>query len=169
MQVVCFCWLWIFFKFVLINLTMLDWRNLRLCKYRHSLVTINFPYLNSLALYNIPIFLEICFSFYLMWSFDERFSSSNTPSNLIDGILSMLVDSWDYMPPILVPSSAKRISTRILVITKLSGRKNFILRDFSMILFVQAQNYLFKVSNWRTKIRCESYSKLRIKILQRCQ
>ena len=38
-------------------------------------------------------------------------------------------DSWNYMPSILVPSSAKRISTRILVIGNLSGRKDFILRD----------------------------------------
>ena len=32
------------------------------------------------------------------------------------------------MLPILVPSSAKRISTRILVIAKLRGGKGFILR-----------------------------------------
>ena len=34
------------------------------------------------------------------------------------------------MLPILVPSSAKRIATQILVIKKLNGRKDFILRDF---------------------------------------
>ena len=34
------------------------------------------------------------------------------------------------MPPVLVPSSAKRIATEILVIAKLSGRKDFILRVF---------------------------------------
>ena len=34
------------------------------------------------------------------------------------------------MPPILAPSSAKRIATQILVITKLNGRKDFILRGF---------------------------------------
>ena len=34
------------------------------------------------------------------------------------------------MPPVLVPSSAKHISARILVIAKLSGRKDFILRVF---------------------------------------
>ena len=34
------------------------------------------------------------------------------------------------MPPILVPSSAKRITTQILVIAKLNGRKDFILRGF---------------------------------------
>ena len=34
------------------------------------------------------------------------------------------------MPPILVPSSAKRIATQILVIAKLNGGKDFILRVF---------------------------------------
>ena len=34
------------------------------------------------------------------------------------------------MQPILVPSSAKRIATQILVIAKLNGRKDFILRAF---------------------------------------
>ena len=37
------------------------------------------------------------------------------------------------MPLILVPSSAKRISTRILVIAKLNGTKDFILGGFFMI------------------------------------
>ena len=44
--------------------------------------------------------------------------------------LFLLGDSRNYMPPILVPSSAKRITTQILVIAKLNGRKNFILRVF---------------------------------------
>ena len=35
-----------------------------------------------------------------------------------------------YMPPILVPSSAKLIAKQILVIAKLKGRKYFILRVF---------------------------------------
>ena len=34
------------------------------------------------------------------------------------------------MSPIFAPSSAKRIATQILVIAKLSGRKDFILRVF---------------------------------------
>ena len=34
------------------------------------------------------------------------------------------------MPPVLVPSSAKRIATQILIIVKLNGRKDFILRVF---------------------------------------
>ena len=34
------------------------------------------------------------------------------------------------MSPILVPSSAKRIATKILVIAKLNEREDFNLRDF---------------------------------------
>ena len=36
----------------------------------------------------------------------------------------------NYMPSILVPSSAERLATQILVIEKLNGRKDFILRVF---------------------------------------
>ena len=42
----------------------------------------------------------------------------------------ILGDSRNYMPPILVTSSAKRIATQILIIAKLNGRKDFILRVF---------------------------------------
>ena len=42
----------------------------------------------------------------------------------------LLGDSWNYMPPILVPSSAKHIATQILVIAKLNRRKKFFLRGF---------------------------------------
>ena len=38
----------------------------------------------------------------------------------------ILGDSRNYMPPILVTSSAKRITTQILVIGKLNGTKEFI-------------------------------------------
>ena len=34
------------------------------------------------------------------------------------------------MPPILAPFSAKRIATQVLVIAKLNGRKDFMLRGF---------------------------------------
>ena len=34
------------------------------------------------------------------------------------------------MPPVLVPSSAKRVATQILDTAKLNGRKDFILRVF---------------------------------------
>ena len=44
--------------------------------------------------------------------------------------LHLLWDSQNYMPPILVPSSAKRITTQILVNAKLNGRKDYILRVF---------------------------------------
>ena len=42
----------------------------------------------------------------------------------------MLGNSRNYMPPILAPSSAKRIATQIVVIAKLNGRKDLILRGF---------------------------------------
>ena len=42
----------------------------------------------------------------------------------------LLGDIRNYMPPILVPSSAKRIATHILVIAKLNGGKYFILGVF---------------------------------------
>ena len=42
----------------------------------------------------------------------------------------LLGDSRNYMPPILVPSSTKRIATNVVVIRKLNGRKDFILRGF---------------------------------------
>ena len=42
----------------------------------------------------------------------------------------ILGDSWNYMPPILFPSSAKRIATQMLATEKLSGRKYFVLRGF---------------------------------------
>ena len=38
-----------------------------------------------------------------------------------------------------------------------------------MISSVPATNYLFKGSNWSTRIRCENCSRLRMKILERCQ
>ena len=41
-----------------------------------------------------------------------------------------LGDSWNYIPPILVPSSAKCIAIQISVIAKLNGRKDFNLRGF---------------------------------------
>ena len=41
---------------------------------------------------------------------------------------SLLGDSRNCMPPIRVPFSAKRTATQILVIEKLNGRKDFILR-----------------------------------------
>ena len=41
-----------------------------------------------------------------------------------------LRDSWNYMPPILVPFSARSIVTQILVIVKQNGRIDFILKGF---------------------------------------
>ena len=42
----------------------------------------------------------------------------------------ILGDSRNYMTSILVPSSDERIATQVLVITKLNGKKDFILRVF---------------------------------------
>ena len=42
----------------------------------------------------------------------------------------LLRDNRNYLPPIIVPSSAKCIATQILVIAKLNERKDFILRGF---------------------------------------
>ena len=71
-RMVCLYWL-------LSHSPMLNRHNLSTCEYRHSIMTINFPYL----------FFEILFSVHLMWSLHERFSSNNTPWNLIDEILSI--------------------------------------------------------------------------------
>ena len=60
------------------------------------------------------------------------------------------------MPPILVPSSAKRIATHMLVIEKLNGRKDFILRGFvcdiirpSKELPVQSKPHKLKSKVWK--------------------
>ena len=42
----------------------------------------------------------------------------------------ILGDIWNYLPPIFVRSSTKLILTQILVIAKLNGRKDLILRGF---------------------------------------
>ena len=76
--------------------------------------------------------------------------------------IALLGDSRNYMPLILVPSSAKHITTQILIITKLYGRKDFILRVF---IIVPARNYLFKGTNLNARMRCESCSILRMLML----
>ena len=45
-----------------------------------------------------------------------------------------LGDSRNYIPPILVPSSAKCIAIQFLVIVKLNGRKDFNLRGFICVI-----------------------------------
>ena len=78
-------------------------------------------------------------------------------------------DSWNYMPLILVPSSDKHVATQILVIAKWNGRKYFFWEALYVMSSVPTRNYLFKVSNWNTRIRCENCSRLRMKTLERCQ
>ena len=45
-------------------------------------------------------------------------------------VIYKLGDSWKYMPPILVPSSATCITAEILVIAKLNGTADFVVRGF---------------------------------------
>ena len=73
------------------------------------------------------------------------------------------------MPPILVPSSGKCITTQILVTAKLNGRKYFFWEALLVISSVPTRNDLFKFSNWNGRIRCENCSRLRMKTLERCQ
>ena len=80
----------------------------------------------------------------------------------------ILGDSRNYMPPILVISSAKRITTQILVIGKLNGTKEFIWKALFVILSVPTRYYLLQVSNRSTRIRRENCSKFRMKTLERC-
>ena len=56
----------------------------------------------------------------------EHFSATKEYVSAIS--LKHTIYSRNYMPPIFVPSSAKRIATQIVVIAKLNGRKDFILR-----------------------------------------
>ena len=56
------------------------------------------------------------------------------------------------MPPILVPSSAKRIATQMLVTEKVNGRKGFVLRGFVCDINrpskkLPVQSYLLKHKN----------------------
>ena len=90
----------------------------------------------------------------------ERFHISHITCSII-----LLGDSWNYMPPIVVPSSAKHIATQVLV----NGRKDFFWEASFVMSSVPTRNYLFKVSNWNTRIRCENCSRLRMKTLERCQ
>ena len=47
---------------------------------------------------------------------------------------------------------------QILVISKLNGRKDFILRGFACVIIRPIRNYLFRVRKW---IRCENCSRLK--------
>ena len=59
--------------------------------------------------------------------------------------------SWNYMPPILVPSSAKCIVTQILVTANLNRRKYLVLKGVLMIWSFPAKNCLFRVSKLKHK------------------
>ena len=52
---------------------------------------------------------------------------------------------------------------------KIKWRKKLFWEALFEILSIPARNYLFKVTNWSTRIRCENCSRLRMKITERCQ
>ena len=84
---------------------------------------------------------------------------------LIPYQLSLLGDSRNYMPPILVPSTAKRIATQILGIANLIQRKDFILRVSVCDIIRPSKKLPVQSSNLRTRIRCESCLILRMSML----
>ena len=69
------------------------------------------------------------------------------------------------MPPILLPFSAKRIATQILIIAKLNQRKDFILRVFVCDIICPSKKLHVQSSSLGTRIRCESFSILRMSML----
>ena len=89
-------------------------------------------------------------------------------------IYYILGDSWLYMPPILVLSSAKRITTQILVIAKLNGRKDLVLRGYvydvillSKQLSVQSLKMKLKNQVWKLfKIRMKTLLLLTVNMFQ---
>ena len=75
-----------------------------------------------------------------------------------DKVQLLLEDSRNYMLPILVPSSVKRIATEIVVIANLNGKKDFILKVFVCDIIHRSKELL-------AQITCESCSILRKSML----
>ena len=69
------------------------------------------------------------------------------------------------MPPILVPSSAKRIAAQMLVTEELNGRKDFILRGFACDIILPNKELPVQKSYPSKGIRCGNCSGLRIKTI----
>ena len=95
-------------------------------------VRLQFLSVESSITCNLPVqsrFIQINYLHvkYSIWRSLER---SFCQINWKPVFLVIPVDSWNYMPPILVPSSAKRIATQMLVTEKINGRKYFVLRGF---------------------------------------
>ena len=77
---------------------------------------------------------------------------ASTSNNLTRGKLKLYT--------ILVPSSAKRIATRILVIAKLNRRKDFILKNFVCDLFL---NFVCPVQSYQLKHKNKVWKQFKIK------
>ena len=82
----------------------------------------------------------------------------------------LLGHSWNYMTPILVPSSAKRIATQMLVTEKFKWEKRFFFWEALVVISsVPERNYLFKVSYSSTRIRYENCWGLSMKTMASLQ
>ena len=94
----------------------------------------------------------------MIFRWKQREENNSITRNLSrSDILILLGDSWNYMPPILVPSSAKRITTQMLVIQKLDPTKDFVLRGFVCDIIrpskeLPVQRYLLKHKNKMWKL-----------------
>ena len=75
-----------------------------------------------------------------------------------DKVQLLLEDSRNYMSPILVPSSVKRIATQIVVIANLNGKEDFILKVFVC-------DIIHRSKELPVQITCESCSILRKSML----
>ena len=75
-----------------------------------------------------------------------------------DKVQLLLEDSRNYVSPILVPSSVKRIATQIVVIANLNGKKDFILKVFVC-------DIIHRSKELPVQITCESCSILRKSML----
>ena len=91
--------------------------------------------------------------------------SKHTKSLFFSLSFCTLRDSRNYMPPILIPASAKCITTQVLVIAKLNGRKYFILRGFICDIIRPSKELPVQSCNLSTRITCESCLILKMSML----
>ena len=120
--------------------------------------------LRKLSLRIISIYSkgESLWSKYILWHISRKRERLMMQELEELAIQSFLIQgyNWNYVPPILIPSSAKRIATQILVTVKLNGRCNLVFRGYVSIWPFPANNYLFKIRNWSTRTSTESFQGL---------
>ena len=120
--------------------------------------------LRKLSLRMISIYSkgESLWSKYILWHISRKRERLMMQELEELAIQSFLIQgyNWNYVPPILIPSSTKRIATQILVTVKLNGRCNLVFRGYVSIWPFPANNYLFKIRNWSTRTSTESFQGL---------